>query len=268
MKRIRFYVPGSSFLHKLHPSTKLALYGASFVLIYLAPWQARWAILIGLVVMLWGCGVPPGRYKPFLYLTGPAAFSVPLLQGLWAGREDPFVLRLWGSFGFHRFGLEKGLAFSGLYAAIGMTTVAWLTTTQMWEVAESPTMLGVHHGIGFVVANVFRYMPEVAARYLELMDVQQTRGVRFNKGWVWERFWRQCRLLATLIVLEFSRLRTKTNALEARGFSLSRQPTPFILLGIPESERRAIIGAAVLVFLAFLSKLALTYFFIERLHHG
>jgi len=261
MKRVKFYVPGSSFLHKLHPSTKLALYGACFVLIYLAPWKARWGILISLLTMLWACGIPPGKYKPFLFLTGPAALSVPLLNGLWAGVEDPLLLRLWGNFGFHRFGLEKGLSFSGLYAAIGMATVAWLTTTQMWGIAESPTMLGVHHGIGFVVANVFRYMPEVATHYLELMDVQRTRGVRFDKGFIWERFWRQCRLLATLIVLEFSRLRTKTNALEARGFSLKRRPTPFILTEIPGKEKSVIVGAAAVVALAFLTKLVVTFFF-------
>jgi energy-coupling factor transporter transmembrane protein EcfT len=167
---------------------------------------------------------------------------------------DPVVLPVFGDVGFHRDGLQTGLAFSGLYSAMAMLTILVLTTTQSWELAEAPSMLGVHHAAGFALAYAFRYMPEVAGRYLDLMDVWRTRGVDFRRGWPWERFWLQCRLLAALLVLEFSQVRAKSNAVEARGFSLARRPTYYILPPIPRSERVLLITAAVVTAMVVISR--------------
>ena len=260
MKKINFYVDENSYLHRMHPSTKLSLYATWFILANIAVWQTRWMMTLALFLFLWACGVPPWRYKVFLVLTGMASLSAPLLNGFWSYPEDPFLVRFWSNFGLHRNGLQKGLSFSGLYTALGMSTIAWITTTRLWEIAESPTLLGVPHIVGFVVAEVFRYMPEVGMRYLEFMDIQRTRGVSFNKGPIWTKFWLQCRLLATLIILEFTRVRSKSNALEARGFSLKRQqrPTQHILPPIPESERRLIIGTITMTLLLVVSKVVFT----------
>ena len=97
-------------------------------------------------------------------------------------------------------------------------------------------MLGVHHAAGFALAYAFRYMPEVAVRYLDMVDVWRTRGVNFRQGWPWELFWLHCRLLVALLILEFSQVRAKSNV-EARGLSLRRRPTYYILPAIPRAEK-------------------------------
>jgi energy-coupling factor transporter transmembrane protein EcfT len=222
------------------------LYGVGFVLAYIVPWPVRWVMVVAALFGLWACGVAPARYRIVLLVSGIATLTVPLLNGLWAVEGDPLVLSLWGDFGFHRNGLETGLAFSGLYSAMAMQTIVVLATTRTWELAEAPTMLGAHHAVGFALAYTFRYMPEAANHYLDLMDVWRTRGVNFGRGWPWERFWLQCRLLAALLILEFSQVRTKSNAVEARGFSLQRRATYFILPAIPRGEK-VLMGAAVAV---------------------
>jgi energy-coupling factor transport system permease protein len=237
VRRLSFYVPGHSRLHVMHPSTKLVLYTLIFVLTYALAWQLRWVIAGVVFGGLWLCGVSPAKYRLVLIVTAIATLTVPLFNGLWPDPTDPLVLTLWGDFGFHRRGLENGLAFSGLYSAIGILTLAVLTTTRTWDLAEAPTMLGVHHAVGFALAYTFRYMPEVATRYLDLADVWRTRGVSFSQGWPWERFWLQCRLLAALLILEFSQVRAKSNAVEARGFSLKQRATYFILPPVPSSDR-------------------------------
>jgi energy-coupling factor transport system permease protein len=246
VRRLTFYVAGTSPLHRLHPSSKLVLYAVGFLLAYIVPWPVRWLMAIVAVFALWACGVPPSRYRIVLLVSGIATLTVPLLNGLWPVEGDPLVLSLWGDFGFHRDGLETGLAFSGLYSAMAMQTIVVLATTRTWELAEAPTMLGAHHAVGFALAYTFRYMPEAATHYLDLMDVWRTRGVSFGQGWPWERFWLQCRLLAALLILEFSQVRTKSNAVEARGFSLHRRATYFILPAIPQREKM-LVGAAVAV---------------------
>ena len=170
---------------------------------------------------------------------------------------DPLVLAVWGDFGFHRDGLQTGLAFSGLYSAMALLTIAVLTTTRTWELAEAPTMLGAHHAVGFALAYTFRYMPEVANRYLDLVDVWRTRGVNFGRGWPWERFWLQCRLLAALLILEFAQVRTRSNAVEARGFSLRRRATYFILPAIPRGEKLLAGGVALITALVVLARVAI-----------
>ena len=237
MRYVSFYVAGASPLHHLHPSSKLVLYCAAFVLASVLPWQFRWLMLALAFFGLWACGVPPSRYRVVIGITAVATLTVPLLYGLWPAAGDPLIVPLVGSFGFHRDGLESGLAFAGLYSAMAMLTIVVLTTTRTWEMAEAPTMLGAHHAAGFALAYAFRYMPEVAVHYLDLMDVWRTRGVDFREGRFWERFWLQCRLLAALLVLEFSQVRSKSNAVEARGFSLRRRPTHYILGPIPRHEK-------------------------------
>ncbi len=259
MRRLTFYVAGSSALHRLHPSSKLVLYAVGFVLAYIVPWPVRWVMAVVALFGLWACGVAPSRYRVVLLVSGIATLTVPLLNGLWAVEGDPLVLSVWGDFGFHRDGLETGLAFSGLYSAMAMQTIVVLATTRTWELAEAPTMLGAHHAVGFALAYAFRYMPEAANHYLDLMDVWRTRGVNFGRGWPWERFWLQCRLLAALLILEFSQVRTKSNAVEARGFSLQRRATYFILPAIPRGEK-VLVGAAVAITLvAALARLALLF---------
>jgi energy-coupling factor transporter transmembrane protein EcfT len=226
----------------LHPSSKLVLYCLAFVLVSVLPWPVRWATLAVAFITLWACGVSPSKYRVVLAITGIATLTVPLLNGLWPVAGDPLILPITETFGFHRDGLATGLAFSGLYSAMAMLTIVVLTTTRSWELAEAPSMLGLHHAIGFAMAYALRYMPEVATRYLDLADVWRTRGVNFSQGWPWERFWLQCRLLAALLILEFSQVRAKSNAVEARGFSLAKRPTYFILPHIPNAER---IGLAV-----------------------
>lgn len=262
MRRLSFYVGGQSWLHRLHPSTKLVVYTLLFVLTYLAPWPLRWLIGLIALVGLWACGVPPARYKFILFVTGVATLTVPLLNGLWAVEGDPLIFPLWGDFGFHRDGLITGLAFSGLYTAIGMLTIALLVTTQTWELAEAPSMLGIHHAVGFALAYAFRYMPEVGTHYLDLADVWRTRGVSFAEGWPWQRFWLQCRLLAALLILEFSQVRTKSNAVEARGFSLKQRATYYVLQPIPRFDVALMAGLAALTAAAAIWTLAI--FFLSR----
>lgn len=237
MRRITFYVPGRSFLHSLHPSTKLTMYGLCMVLAYVSPWTIRWLFAASIFILLWVSGIPPWRYKVILTLTAISTFTVPLLYGLWPQPNDPITIYLWPGFGFRSQGLISGLTFAGLYFAIGMATIAWITTSLIYEMAEAPTMLGVHHVAGFALRYVLYYIPEVARHYLELADVWRTRGVVFNRGWVWQRFWLQCRLLAALLVLEFFRVKTKSNAVESRGFSLTKRGTYFILPPIPRQEK-------------------------------
>jgi energy-coupling factor transport system permease protein len=247
MRRLSFFVHAQSWLHRMHPSTKLVLYGLGFLLAYLIPWPLRWVMALLVFIGLWSCGVPPSKYKLVLFITGIATLTVPLLDGLWPNDEDPVLLPLWGDFGFHRAGLETGLAFSGLYTAIGILTIAFLATTRTWELAEAPTMLGAHHAVGFALAYAFRYMPEVAMHYLDLADVWRTRGVSFSRGWPWQRFWLQCRLLAALLILEFAQVRTKSNTVEARGFSLKRRATYYILPPIPTTDRVLMVVASAAV---------------------
>ena len=220
-RRLGFYVAGCSWLHTLHPSTKLALYALAFVLAYVVPWPVRWVMAVLVFVGLWWCGVPPSKYKLVLFVTGIATLTVPLLNGLWPNPNDPLVFPLWDDFGFRRDGLETGLAFSGLYTAIGI-------------------LRSLEHRLQWSQC----YMPEAAMHYLDLGDVWRTRGVSFSQGWPWQRFWLQCRLLAALLILEFSQVRTKSNAVEARGFSLKRRATYYILPPIPGTERALMISAA------------------------
>lgn len=237
MRDIKLYVPGTSFLHKMHPSTKLILYAVCFAwVLFPFPWQAKWVVLVSMFVLLWFCGITPAKYKAFVICTAPPIFTVPLLNAMWTGAEDPIILRLWGNVGIHSQGLATGLASAGTYGAAAMFTIAWLTTTQIWEVAESPTVMGANHMVGFTLGSIFRLIPETAQHCLELVDVQRTRGVRFDSGPAWDRFWKYCRVLATLIVLEFSRLQTRMHSLEARGMSDRIRPTLFILPPLPKKE--------------------------------
>jgi energy-coupling factor transport system permease protein len=256
MHHLSFYVAGDSLLHRLHPSSKLVLYCAAWILASVLPWPVRWVMVAIALVGLWACGIPPWRYRAMLAISAIATLTVPLLNGLWPVAGDPIILPLWDGVGFHRDGLQTGLAFAGLYFALAMFTIAMLTTTRSWELAEAPSMLGAHHAVGFAFAYGLRYMPDVATHYLDLMDVWRTRGVNFRQGWPWQRFWLQCRLLSALLILEFSQVRAKSNAVEARGFSLKHRPTYYILPPLSRNERLVLAATAFFTALVVIVRVA------------
>ena len=243
MKKPNFYVDGKSLMHTLHPSTKLVLYACLIVEVNLLNWQERWVLAIALFVTLLTCGVPPWRYKLMAAVLSLGTVAVPLLNGIWALPGDPVLFPIIDGVAIHRNGLETGLGFAGLYFALGMATITWITTTRLWHIADAPSVLGMPPSVGFALSYTFRYIPEVAQHYLNLSEVWQTRGVDFNKGGVVNKFWLRSRLLATLLILELSSARSKSHAIEARGFSLKRKPTIFILPPLPRSQKIVVILA-------------------------
>lgn len=247
MKRIKLYVPGESWLHRIHPAVKLVLYGLVTVMVYLLPWQARWLVALVLFGLLWSCGVPPKKYKVMLILSGTATLTSPLLNGLWPTEGDRQVALLFGQVGVYEQGLERGLTFAGLYLCLAMCTFVWVTTTKLWEVAESPTALGLPHVAGFGLAYILRYIPEVAERVMWVRNIHRTRGVRFDRGPIYKRFMREATVLVMTMLYEFSLVGQKTCALQSRGFSFSNQPTMYILAPLERKDRSLMVGATIVV---------------------
>lgn len=250
----KLYVEGSSFLHRLHPSTKLVWYFIFYFLMSLLPWQVKLVTVGTMIVVLWFCGITPKNYRTFLVLTLPTLVLYPLFRGIVSERGDPIIYQI-SRIAIHQNGLIVGLTFSSLYLALGISTVAWMTTTRLWEFPEAFTSLGFPHMVGFVIGNVLRLMPEFINHRTDLIDVQKSRGVDFDHGPIWTRFWKQCLLMANLLLLELAQLRTRNSAIEARGFSTKQKPTVYILPEIPKREKASMIVGFLLVLVSILARL-------------
>lgn len=252
MNAYSFYKPGRSFLHRMHPSVKLVFYAAVFAITYVLPWQMQWISTGLMIVILWRSGISPWRYKGMLAIISASILTIPLFNGFWPA-DDTIIFTL-GPLKMHEVGLIRGLTAAGLYGAIGMSTIMLLAVTQLWEMAEAPTLLGAPKLLGFSLAYIMRYIPEVAAHALELMNVWRTRGVSFSRGPIWIRFWLQCRLLSTLLILELFQIRAKANALEARGFN-PKGGQNFILPPLQKSDRYLIWTAVTLTVVVVIWKI-------------
>ncbi len=267
MRRIRLHYPGNSWLHRLHPSLKVVAWVLLTVVIASLPWRLNLIVAIGLIASLISARVPFSHYRLTILITVPVAILSPILN---VAFPDPSMHQLlfwlplpvvhlagglsvsFANLPVYYEALRQGIDRDFLYTNTLMLSIIVLSTTELPDLADAPTYLGVPHVFGFVLATTLRYIPVVANSIFTLYDVQEARGVDFYTRNPVVNFRRRGEVLVPVLIFQLSRASRLSNAMESRGFQLSRAPTLYALRSMTSIERLAlyaVIGLAVVVVL-------------------
>jgi energy-coupling factor transport system permease protein len=255
------YFPGTSWLHRLHPSVKVVAWVLLTIVIASLPWRLNLLVALALVAALVSMGVPFSHYRLTILITVPVAIVSPILN---VAFPDPTMhqilfwapvpsLQVAGGLAIHFSprpvfyeALRQGIDRDFLYTNALIVSIIVLCTTSLQDLADAPTYLGLPHVVGFVIATTLRYIPVVANSILTLYDVQEARGVDFYTRNPAINFQRRGNVLVPVLVFQLSRASRMSNAMESRGFQIGASPTLYALRAMSRGEK-LFLGAVVAV---------------------
>ena len=229
-----YYLPGSTWLHRRNPITKLLALGLVLLAAFLLPPATLPALVVAMFVTGWSAGLSRPLVRslriPFLLLT-----SIVVVNALFfpSARE---VLWSFGPFVLSREGLTFGLVSGGRLIAAFLASVLFLFTTLADDLLEGLVSRGVSHRLAFVVLSSVQMVPRMQARAGAILDAQQARGLPVT-GSLGHRLRALVPLIGPVVLGSLIDVRERTFALEARGFGSRPQRSSYRIVGDPPVDR-------------------------------
>lgn len=227
---IGFFVPGSGWLHRLHPWPKLL-----FVLVGVTAPFALPSVAIPALIAIAMAGALAARlgrrYLRNLAIgTLPICASIIIVNGFFfPGARD--ILLSVGPFNLTREGLDFGFPIAGRVIAAVAVTVAFVMSTRPDDLMEALVERGTHPKLAFVVLSAIQTIPRMLDKANRILDAQQARGLA-TTGSIRARARAIVPLLGPLVIGSLIDVRERSLALEARAFGASATRTAYRL--VPE----------------------------------
>ena len=228
------YVPGNSIIHKLDSRAKIAT-GFYFIIILMMTdtWQAYVALTAFTCLMIKLTGISFNYFikgvKPLLQLI---VFTVLLQLFFMRGGHVYFQL---GPLIITRSGILGAIAvFFRFTLTIFMSTVISLTTrpldlTDAIESLLAPLKLFKVsvQDIALMLSIALRFIPTLMDEANRIMKAQQSRGVEFGEGNLFEQMKKVIPIFLPLFISSFYRAEEMANALDVRGYQGNKRRTKF-----------------------------------------
>ncbi|MGE6632433.1 energy-coupling factor transporter transmembrane component T family protein [Bacillus sp. NPDC077027] len=254
------YVPGTSFVHRLDPRTKLLSIFFFVFIVFFANNYVTYALLGVFTLLVVSISRVPFYFilkgmKPILWIV---LFTFILHIFMTKGGA---LLFHFGFLNIYEEGLRQGIFISLRFVyLIMMTTLLTLTTTPI-EITDGMEKL-LHpfrkmklpvHELALMMSISLRFIPTLLEETDKIMKAQMARGVDFTSGPIKDRLKAIVPLLVPLFVSAFKRAEELATAMEARGYRGGEGRTKYrqLIWGLKDTMAlfSFIILTALLVFL-------------------
>ncbi len=240
------YVPGNSFLHKLHPLTKLA--GAALVLaiLYLLTWPFVPLILFVMLLLLAVVsGVSHTLLRVVVRLVLPIAISLFLIQGVLFPPPGAVPFYSVGPIRLTWEGIR--FAYDIVSRLVVLTTVILLIlkVTHPADLVNALTERGLPRSIGYILLISLQIAPDMSARASAILDAQRSRGLETERGWL--RVGALVPLFTPLVVGALADVEERAMALESRAFAAAGPKTVLRVLVDSTAQRVTRLGILILI---------------------
>jgi energy-coupling factor transport system permease protein len=217
-----FYMPGSTWLHKLYPLTKLVVFILVMVVgfVYLNPLPSLLLSLTAIVgAALIGRKYLAGVAKPLILIL-PAVFAMIFFQAFFpvVAHPRPFTF------------LNITVYYNGLYYGLELASrvilaITWgvflILVTHPGDLFTSLRKIKVPYLFGFMVLNMLQFVPILLSESNTIMEAQQSRGLRLRG------FRAVLPNLVPLFVAAWERAQILAMSMEVRGMGSSGKKTSF-----------------------------------------
>jgi energy-coupling factor transport system permease protein len=229
-----YFRPGTSWLHRRHPTTKLL--GLAWVLAatFLLPPVVLPGIVALLLVLALGCGLDR-TLAASLRIPAALVASI-LLVNAFVFPGPTTVLVALGPLTVSREGLAFGVVSAGRILVAFSASILVLVTTLPDDLLEALVERGVSHRIAFVVLSAVQMVPRLQAKAAAILDAQQARGLA-TSGSLARRARALVPLVGPLLLGSLIDVRERTLALEARAFGARPERTAYRLVPDPPVDR-------------------------------
>jgi energy-coupling factor transport system permease protein len=237
-----YYRPGTSWLHRRNPLTKLL--GLAWVILaaFLLPPVALPLLALACLALALANGLGGSTVRA-LRIPAVLIASILVVNALFFPGAVDLLVRL-GPLAVSREGLEFGLVTAGRVLVAFIASIAFLQATLPDDLLEALVARGASHRFAWVILSAVQMVPRLQASATTILEAQQARGLEVSGS-----FGRRARALLPLIgpVLLGSLIdvRERTFALEARGFGAGGRRTAYRVVADPPGDRW--LRAAILV---------------------
>jgi len=241
------YLPGTSYLHRLHPLSKLTFSLASAVIIFGGPGGWLSAFFPGLLAMLllWRADLAGRVTRTIFRLLMLFAMILFLVHGFFSPQNQTTLLRL-GPFALG----QEGLRFASLIvlrlASALAASLLLVVSTHPSHLIQSLVEIGLSHRLAYLLGSPLLLLPQMVARVQVIQSVQQARGLE-TQGNFFQRMRALFPLVAPLVFSALVDVEDRSLALEVRGFSAPNQKTSLTEL---IDTREQCVARWVMIFLA------------------
>lgn len=223
------YVSRNSYIHQLHPLTKLAFVG--FILLGGLALPGLWTTyaLLFLVVapLAWWGRVLRELLAATWRVALPFAISVFLIQGfLWPGGTAVIGF---GAISLKREGLVFAVASTGRLLAVVSSFLWFAFTTRPDELMAALAQQGVPPGLTYILLATLQIVPRFRARAAAIIDAQRARGLE-TSGNLLRRVRAVFPLVVPLILSSLIDVEERALAIEARAFNHAGPKTSLLQL--------------------------------------
>jgi len=254
-ERLTFYTKRDSFIHRLNPLTKLTFVFGFILISFLSPWYWTPQFLILLVIfpLSFVGRVYREYFTALIRLILPAIAFLFFMQALFQPGGVHEVLRIWVL-----VVTQESLYFafgnaSRIFLMVSSFTLILLTTHPS-ELMSDLTRRGLPGQFAYVIVSTVQIIPQMQSKAQTIIAAQRSRGLE-TEGSLARRVGALFPLVAPLVFGSLVDVEERAIAIEARGFTSTRQKT--FLYEIPDTsfDKIARWVMVALVFLTLLAKL-------------
>jgi len=222
---IYFYLDKNTFLHRLHPITKIfsliLLFAAAMIFnnpLYLLP-LFLFVVFAGAVAKSLS-----NLKKVWIILTLLAVFA-PVFWAMFL-RKGEVLLKI-GFIPICKESLLYGMGMALRLDTMLICGVIFLSCTKIEEFTAGLNRLGLPFPVCFALSLAFRLVPTFAATASTVIQAQQSRGLDLKSGNLIQRIKKHIPLIIPIFIIGIRNTDLLAMALESRGFGFSRIRTSY-----------------------------------------
>lgn len=217
-----FYLERESFMHRLHPLTKILLLAGNCLLALIARRPASLLVALALVLAQTAIGQSLAnlrRVRTFLLLA--SVFGV-LLWTLFGRGATP--LALWMT----REGLRAGIVAALRIDVFILAGALFLSTARNEEIIQGLLRLGLPYPLCFAFSTALRLAPTFVGTGWAVREAQKARGLDPDAGSLAARLRKSVPLLVPTFLTTIRMTGHLAMSLEAKGFGLRKARTSLL----------------------------------------
>lgn len=219
------YIPGTSFIHKLDPRSKLSFVFLFIIAVFLANNALTYGILLVFTLLV----IFSSRIRLYFILNGlkPILFLVvfTLIMHIFFTKEGALLFD-WGYIKIYEEGIRQGIFISVRFLVLVlMTSVLTLTTSPISITDGMEDLLGPFkrfklpvHELALMMSISLRFIPTLMDETDKILKAQLARGSDISSGSIKQRIHAVIPLLVPLFVSAFKRAEDLAVAMEVRGY--------------------------------------------------
>ncbi|MEK5036657.1 energy-coupling factor transporter transmembrane component T family protein [Sporosarcina sp. FSL K6-3457] len=219
------FIPGTSFVHKLDPRSKLAFVFLFIVTVFLANNTLTYGLLLGFTLLV----IFSSRIRLYFLINGLKPILILIiftfLMHIFFTREGALLLD-WKFIKIYEEGLRQGIFISIRFLVLVlMTSILTLTTSPISITDGLEDLLGPFkrfklpvHELALMMSISLRFIPTLMDETDKILKAQLARGSDISTGSIKQRINAVIPLLVPLFVSAFKRAEDLAVAMEVRGY--------------------------------------------------